>query len=246
MIKTAAILSGGLGTRLGNLTTNTPKAMINILCRPFIEYQLMLLHKAGIKKIIFCVGHLSNQIKSHIGDGKNFGLTVEYSDDGKELLGTGGAIKKALPLLGKVFFVLYGDSYLPCNYKEIAKYFLENEKKELLALMTVFKNCNKWDKSNIVFKEGAVIAYDKTKALPEMNYIDFGLSILTEDAFKESAESCGEVFDLQSLFKDLISKSKLAGYEVFSRFYEIGSKKGIEEIEEFLLTYYSPQGKPLV
>lgn len=234
MIETAAILSGGLGKRLGPLTASTPKSMVRILGKPFVDYKLTLLREAGIKKVVFCVGHLSAQIKDYVGKGKRHGVDIEYSDDGEELLGTGGALQKALPLLGENFFLLYGDSYLPCNYSDISNHFIKIKKDGFSALMTVLENNNQWDKSNIVFKEGKIISYDKTHTFKNMTYIDYGLSILTQKAFKLIDFFDKRSFDLQVVYQKLIKNKEMAGYEVFNRFYEVGSLSGIKELEEYL------------
>src|SRR5271163_370338 len=111
-----AILAGGLATRMRPVTERIPKSMIEVAGRPFIEHQLELLQAENVKNVVLCVGHLGEMIQAHIGDGKRFGLSVSYSFDGERLLGTGGALRRALPLLGHDFFVLYGDSYLDISY----------------------------------------------------------------------------------------------------------------------------------
>src|SRR5580658_3498417 len=114
-----AILAGGLATRLRPLTDRVPKSLLKIAGRPFIFHQLELLKTQGVGRAVLCVGHLGEQIEAAVGDGRALDLEIEYSFDGSELLGTGGALKKALPLLGEEFFVLNGDSYLPCSLSQI-------------------------------------------------------------------------------------------------------------------------------
>ncbi len=227
---TLALLAGGLATRLRPITQEIPKAMIDINGKPFIVRQLELLNKNGIKEVIICAGYLGEQIRDYIKDGSGSGMKVEYSFDGDKLLGTGGAIKKALPLLNDVFFVMYGDSYLDVDFREIASYFLRSNKK---ALMTVLKNNGQWDKSNVVFKNGRIINYDKKYFVPEMNYIDYGLGIMRKSVFNDIKDN--EVVDLADIYKYLVNEDQLVGYEVKERFYEIGSFKGIEETREYLL-----------
>jgi len=224
------IIAGGIATRLRPITETVPKAMLMVAGKPFIAHQLFLLQKNGIEKVVICSGYLSDKIEDFVGDGSKFGLSVTFSRDGEKLLGTGGAVKKALPLLRDNFFVMYGDSYLTVNFKDVYNYFLSQQK---IGLMTVFKNRDAWDKSNIVFKGGRIITYDKKNTTKEMEYIDYGLGILEKSAFDVMAAR--DVFDLSELYQDVISKEGMCGYEVSERFYEIGSKSGQTETEKYIL-----------
>ena len=224
-----AILAGGLATRLRPVTEKIPKALLEIGGKPFILHQLDLLKRQDIERVVLCVGYLGELIYRVVGTGKSLGLQIEYSFDGTVLLGTGGSLKKALPLLGDSFFVLYGDSYLDCNYKKIQSAFEISEKS---ALMTVLRNENRWDKSNVLYQDGRIVKYDKKQIIPEMKYIDYGLSILRTDVF--TGIDKGAVFDLAELYKNLVDKGQMAGFEVSERFYEIGSHQGIEEISRLL------------
>jgi NDP-sugar pyrophosphorylase family protein len=230
MIDNIVIIAGGLATRLYPATLKIPKAMIEINGKPFIHHQLELLKEKGLEKAVLCIGYLGEMIRDYVADGSRFGLKVSYSYDGDRLLGTAGAIKKALPLLPDVFFVMYGDSYLPIDFKSISEYFLGYDKK---ALMTVIKNDNKWDKSNVIFDRGVIAEYNKKSSSPEMKYIDYGLGIITKTCFDEVKDN--EAADLADIYSALVSGGQLIGYEVKERFYEIGSLRGIEETKEFLL-----------
>lgn len=224
-----AILAGGLATRLRPMTETIPKALIEIAGEPFIFHQLRYLKQQGIDSIVICVGYLGKMIEAYVGDGSQFGVRTSYSFDGPKLLGTGGAIKAALPLLGKNFFIFYGDSFLPIQFKPVEHSYLSSKK---LGLMTVLKNENQWDKSNVIYQNGLLIEYNKEEIKPNMNYIDYGLGILDADVFSKYPE--GEVLDLSSVYNELSLKDELFGYEVFERFYEIGSHQGILEAEEYL------------
>jgi NDP-sugar pyrophosphorylase family protein len=237
MMPAVALLVGGYARRLYPVTKTIPKAMMAVAGKPFIAHQLALLKKNGITKVVICSGYLSKQIENFVGDGKEFGLSVDFSNDGEKLLGTGGAIKKALPLLGDVFFVMYGDSYLTIDFKSVYDFFLSQNKK---GLMTVLRNRDKWDKSNIVFKNGKIINYDKKEKTRDMEYVDYGLSMLRKSAFDDAGNA--EVFDLAVLYKSLIAKEQISGYEVKSRFYEIGSARGLAETEEYLLNLSKENG----
>ena len=224
-----AILAGGLATRLRPITENIPKALIEIAGEPFICHQLRYLKQQGIDSIVLCIGYLGEMIEAIVGDGSQFGVQINYSLDGPKLLGTGGAIKAALPLLGKDFFIFYGDSYLPIDFKAVEKSYLLSKN---LGLMTVLKNENQWDRSNVIFRNGALIEYNKEVIKPNMSYIDYGLGILNADVFSKYLE--GDVLDLSVIYNQLSLKGELFGYEVFERFYEIGSHQGIIETEKYL------------
>jgi len=230
MMPSVVILAGGIATRLRPITEKIPKAMLTIAGEPFIAHQLHLLKNNGVSKIMICAGYLGHQIEEFVGDGSKFGLSVQYSLDGEKLLGTGGAIKKALPLLEEEFFVMYGDSYLTVNFKDVYDSFQANSK---LGLMTIYQNLDAWDKSNVVFKDGQIVVYDKKKKAEGMDYIDYGLGLLKKEAFKAMADQ--EIFDLSEVYQDLILKKQLSGYVASERFYEIGSHHGLEETEKYIL-----------
>jgi NDP-sugar pyrophosphorylase family protein len=227
-----AILAGGLATRLRPVTEKIPKALVPVAGKPFIDHQLELLHRQGYTRIVLCLGYLGEMVESHLGDGKQLGMELKYIFDGPKLLGTGGALRRALPELGSNFFVLYGDSYLPCNFAHVEQAYLTSGKP---ALMTVLKNENRWDRSNAIYRDGVVSCYDKRQVSEEMRYIDYGLSALNADIFQRY--HAGSVFDLAELFSALAAEGRLAGYEVRERFYEIGSPEGLAETERYLTSH---------
>ncbi|MDR2340456.1 MAG: NTP transferase domain-containing protein [Deltaproteobacteria bacterium] len=219
------ILAGGLATRLGDLSENIPKSLLPIAGEPFVNHQLRLLGAKGVEKVVMCVGHLGEQIKETVGDGSAFSIEILFSDDGPRLLGTGGALLKALPLLPDYFMVLYGDSYLEADYREVAKTFLYSGKS---GLMTVFRNNNRFDKSNAIFDGKLVRVYDKSKNDPSMEFIDYGLNCLSKEALDDTPS---EIFDLGDVFTRLSLRKQLAGFEVAERFFEIGSIEGVRDLE---------------
>ena len=231
-IDTILILAGGLASRIKNITKTIPKSMIEIAGKPFIVHQLKYIKSQGINNVVICNGYLGKVIENYIGDGKKFKLNVNYSYDGEILLGTGGAIKKALHMLPQEFYVLYGDSFLPIKFESIRKYFKTNK---IDNLITVYKNNDQFDKSNIEFSENKILKYDKTNRTIDMKYVDYGLSIFKKSIFL-TYEKSGN-FDLSELFVSLAKKNKLNGYEIFERFYEVGSYSGIEETKKFLESF---------
>jgi NDP-sugar pyrophosphorylase family protein len=223
-----AILAGGLATRLRPITEKIPKSLIPVAGRPFLAHQLEMLFERGIRRAVLCIGHLGEMIQDEFGP-EAFGIKLEYSFDGEKLLGTGGALKRALPKLGEEFFVLYGDSYLPVAYAPIAEFFHRSGK---LGCMTVYNNEGKYDTSNVVFADGEIVYYDKKVKLREMQHIDYGLSMFKAAVFADYAAD--QAFDLAEVMSKLVREKQLAGYEVLERFYEMGSPAGLAELEALL------------
>jgi MurNAc alpha-1-phosphate uridylyltransferase len=224
-----AILAGGFATRLRPATEKVPKSLVEVNGEPFVVHQLRLLRANGVRRVVLCVGHLGEMIRNALGDGGEYGVEVDYAFDGASLLGTAGAVKNALPKLGDAFFVLYGDSYLACDYAEVARSFSSSGK---LALMNVFRNDGKWDGSNVEYDAGQILAYSKTMKSPQMQYIDYGLGAFRAAAF--DGVPAGAAYDLAGLYGDLLRAGQLAGFEVTQRFYEIGSPAGLEETARFI------------
>jgi N-acetyl-alpha-D-muramate 1-phosphate uridylyltransferase len=225
-----AILAGGLATRLHPITEKIPKSLVIVAGRPFICWQLEYLRRQGIQRVTLCVGHLGEMIKAEVGSGERFGLEVSYAPDGPVLLGTGGALRKTLPLLGEAFFVLYGDSFLPIQFQAVENAYALSGKP---ALMTVLANADRWDKSNVLFQDGELIEYNKHTPRPEMAYIDYGLGVL--QAATLLPYPMDRPFDLADLYHDLSLRGHLVGHEVHERFYEIGSHTGLQETEAYFL-----------
>lgn len=230
MITTAAILAGGLATRLHPITVTIPKILVPVTGRPFVDHQLALLKRNGVERVVFCLGHLADQVMDYVGDGSRYGLQVEYSLDGDALLGTGGALRKALPQLGEHFFCLYGDSYLDTDYQAIGHTHLSAE---VPATMSVFQNSNQGDLSNVWMDGGRLRVYSKKNRLPQMQHIDYGLCAINAAGFFRSTP--GQAFDLSDWFSELSIEGKLGWHEVPRRFYEMGSPQGLKELELFLL-----------
>ncbi len=228
MILPVAILAGGLARRLGPIAEKIPKALVDVAGEPFVVRQLEYLKRQGITRVVLCVGHLGEEIEAIIGDGSAFGIDVYYSWDGHRLLGTGGALRQALPRLGEKFLVLYGDSYLPIDFPAVVQDFLASGKP---ALMTILKNGNRWDKSNVLFCDGHIVEFNKRAPTADMTYIDYGLGALHASVFANSPVA--DPFDLADLYHELSLRGLLAGKQVFERFYEVGSPEGLKETSEY-------------
>jgi len=224
------ILAGGLATRLRPLSLTMPKSLIEIDGKPFIYHQLEYLEKQGVTSVIMCIGHMGDKVKKAVGSGTRWNIKVTYSSDHPYPLGTGGAVRFALPKLEDDFFILYGDSYLPINFSEVERKYKESKKK---GLMTLLRNNNRWDKSNVKFEHGNIVAYSKSTTSDEMKYIDYGLNILNCSVLESYPGD--KPFDLSLVYSNLAESGTLMGYEVFHRFYEVGSFDGIKDTQNYLL-----------
>jgi N-acetyl-alpha-D-muramate 1-phosphate uridylyltransferase len=225
-----AVLAGGLATRLGPLTARQPKVLIDVGGRPFAEHLIELFARRGLRDVVWCVGHLGEQVRPALGDGSRWSMSFRYAFDGPGLTGTGGALLGALPLLGPAFFVTYGDAYLECDYAAVEAAFCASG---LPGLMTVFRNEDRWDRSNVRVENGRIVRYDKQRRDPGMRHIDYGLSVLTDEALAPWLGSA-DPFDLAVVFQALIGRDALAACEIAARFYEIGSPEGLAETRALL------------
>jgi NDP-sugar pyrophosphorylase family protein len=236
-----ALLAGGLATRLRPVTDSIPKSLVEVAGEPFLAHQLRRLRSSGLREIVLCTGHLGSQIEDFAGDGSRFGLSIAYSRDGEHPLGTGGALRAALPLLGPRFLVMYGDSWLTQPIEPVWRAFLHSRKP---ALMTAFRNSNQWGASNVDFRNGAVRRYDKRHASPGLHYIDYGLEALDASLIANWAASA---FDLSEGWSGLAAYGLLAGLETTTRFYEIGSIPGLRETEAVIAAAHpsTPRGNAL-
>jgi Nucleoside-diphosphate-sugar pyrophosphorylase involved in lipopolysaccharide biosynthesis/translation initiation factor 2B, gamma/epsilon subunits (eIF-2Bgamma/eIF-2Bepsilon) len=229
MITQMAILAGGLASRLGALSEQRPKALMPVCGAPFIDHQLALVRRQGITDVVLCVGRLGEMIEAHVGDGARHELRVRYSYDGPAPLGTGGALRAASSLLDDRFFVEYGDTYLRAPLAEISAAF---EAAGTPALMTVYRNENRLDRSNVRFEAGMLMAYDKRDRSPAMRHIDFGLLAFTRAALRHIPPD--GAYDLADLLQSLLARGELSAVEVPERFYEIGTPDALAETERLL------------
>jgi NDP-sugar pyrophosphorylase family protein len=229
------ILAGGLATRLGPLAAEVPKTLVPVAGRPFADHQLEWLAATGVTEVVYCIGHLGARVREFVGDGSRWGLEARYVDEGSELRGTGGALRLAYDAgaLADAFAVVYGDSYLRVSVGDVFADFLDRRP---YALMTVFHNDGRYDRSNARLRPDGLVEYDKGVADPRaagMRHIDYGLSIVDRDRVLPECPADVSV-DLADLMRDLSRRGRLAGREVHDRFYEIGSRAGLAELDELL------------
>ncbi len=233
------ILAGGLGTRLRSVAADIPKVLVPVAGRPFIEHQFALLRQAGFRRVLLSIGHLGDHVRAHVGDGSRWGMEVAYAEeDPARLLGTGGALVNALPLLEPSFLVMYGDSYLPVDYAAFARWFLASGR---AGAMTVYRNEGKWDASNTRIADGRVVFYSKKAKPGEADYIDYGLSAFRREVIARYA-AVTPPLDLAVVMGDLVTQEAMGAYEVRERFYEVGKPEGWAELDALL----SVNGAPAV
>lgn len=225
------ILAGGKGTRIRSVAGDLPKILIPVAGRAFVEHQFDLLRASGVTDVLLLIGYRGGLIRRHVGDGSEFGMKVEYvEEDPGQLKGTGGALVHALDFLHDEFMVLYGDSYLPIDYRPVMNAFRSSG---LAALMTVYKNRGQWDASNVRIDGSRVVFYSKKCKPGEVDYIDYGLGIIRRDVIVAHRKDPFPL-DLAVIYGELVQRGQLAAYDVPSRFYEIGKPEGVAELESYL------------
>ena len=222
------ILAGGKGTRVKKITKNHPKALLKFYNKPFIEYQINYLIKQNVKQIIVSIRYKPKEFLEYFKKKKFDNIKIRLIKDGKDLVGTGGAVKKILNKVNQSCFIIYGDSYLPINFSKIKDTFIKNKKK---PIMVIYKNNNEFDKSNVYIK-GNKFIYDKFNKTKKMQYIDYGLSILNSKDFKSFKNK--KSFDLSEVYNKLSVENKMNYKKVNKKFYEIGSYKGIKNFKRYI------------
>ena len=225
----AAILAGGLGTRLRTLTLRVPKPMVPVIGRPFLEYEIELLKRNGIDDFVLCVGYLGKKVESYFGNGSKWAVRIRYSYDGPKLMGPAGALKRAEPLLEESFFVTYGDAYLQLDYGNVMRTLLDSGR---LGLMTAYRNRNRYGKSDLVIKGEYVVGYDKGEHTSGMEWVNFGVTALRKRAL--ALVPPGKEYSEEEFYRQLISRGELLAFPVKERFYEIGSLQSLREFERFI------------
>lgn len=222
------VLMGGLGTRLG--LKDMPKSMADVHGKPFFDWQLRLMKRWGFRRFLLLIGYMGDKIRAYYGDGSAYGVEIAYSSDGDAPKGTGGAIIQAGALLDEDFLLIYGDSFLDIDYQEMIYHYLAEKGNDFDGMMAIFKNNDRLDKSNVRYAPKEPVLYDKRNPLPDMEYIDYGVSILRKRVFPKAEER----FDLADLLEAVSVSGKLAGHLVTRRFYEIGSPKALDAFRKYV------------
>jgi NDP-sugar pyrophosphorylase family protein len=229
-IMQAVIMAGGLATRLRPLTDDAPKSMISIEGKPFLQYQIELLNLYGVKDIVLCLGYKGKKIEDYFSNGRKFRAKIIYSYEEEKLLGTGGALKLAEPYIDEKFFLIWGDSYVRLDYKEMYDFHLKNSC-DFDVTMAIFYNYRNYDKGNIVYKNEKIKKYEKDSK-HEMKYIDAGVMVINKKILEEIPS--GKVFQIENLFSELAKKGKMKPFLIKKRYYEIGSLNGLNQFAKFV------------
>lgn len=205
------------------------KSMITIQGKPFLEYEINLFKQGSVNDFVICVGYRGDDIRNYFGEGERWGVGIRYSDDGKQLLGTAGSLKNAASLLADHFFITYGDAYPLVNLKAAEESFLQCGK---LALMVVYRNCNRYGRSNTVVTDGLVANYSKKENFRGMEWTEFGVTFMQKKVLGLIPEDYP--VDLEPLYQRIISMKQMAAFEVGQRIYDIGSPQSLAEFRELV------------
>jgi NDP-sugar pyrophosphorylase family protein len=235
----AVVLTGGLATRLGERVRELPKYLLEVAGRPFADWQLDRIAACGFEEVVLCVGHLAGAIEERLGSRHGSGLRLRYSHDGPTLLGTGGALRNAMPMLQSTFLMTYGDSYLPFDYQTPLRELEAHA--DALACMSVYRNHDLLDRSNTRVDDGWVTAYDKTRppGEPPPQDIDYGAIALRREVLERRAVGR---FDLAELLGALVDERRVRAVRAEQRFYEIGSEAGLSALDHELESH--PEAHP--
>jgi NDP-sugar pyrophosphorylase family protein len=226
----AVVLAGGLATRMRPRTLTIPKSLLLVAGRPFVDWQLERLAACGYRDVVLCVAHLGEQIRAHVGDGAHLDLRVRYSDEGARLLGTAGALRHALALLEENFLVTYGDSYLPFDYAAPLRLLEENS--DCDGVMSVYKNADQWDPSNVETDGVWIKRYEKGAKHAKLDHIDYGALALRRSVIALLPEGIPAALDV--IQSDLAARGRMRAVTAPERFYEIGSPEGLEALDRRL------------
>jgi len=224
MSRHCVVLAGGLGTRLREVTGGLiPKAMVPVNGRPFIDYKLYGLFKLGVTDVTLLVGELGSQIQAHL---KDFDLlNVRIVHDGDTLRGTGGSIRSVIDELPRYFWVTYGDTYVVADLDAAESAFQSRGGR----VMTVWKNSDFLETSNVTISRSQVIRYEKQAQPGSHQWIDFGLIRFDRGDFLGFAAD--ETWDLSEVLIRLIEAGELGAWEVATRFWDVGTPQALTSTE---------------
>jgi MurNAc alpha-1-phosphate uridylyltransferase len=218
-------------------TERIPKILLPVAGRPFAFWLLERLAAAGFTDVLLCIGHLGHEVRQAVGDGAAFGLRLRYAEDGPTLLGTAGALRRAIAVLEPTFLVTYGDSYLPFDYRAPLADLRAHP--NALGTMAVFANDDRFDRSNTGVSGELVLRYEKrardAAPDPALRHIDYGATALRRDVI--AAIPAGEARDLSAVQRALAAEGRLRAHTAARRFFEIGSPEGLADLEAELTAH---------
>ncbi len=225
----AAVLAGGLGTRIESVTKGRiPKAMIAVAGRPFIDHKLDELKRLGVTHAVLLLATHSDLISDHVADGSAWGIKITIALDGDRLLGTGGSIRRSLDMLPSRFWITYGDTLLDADLASAEETVAARPEH---GVMTVLRNQDRWETSNVTVKRDLIRDYQKGSHPGTHEYIDYGYLYLPASSFRRAE---AEAFDLGSILQALITSHCLQAFTVTEPFHDIGTPEALQETEQWI------------
>lgn len=221
----AVILAGGLGTRLGALTAETPKPLVDVKGRPFLDWLLTWLSRSGVRDVVVLAGHLGAQVAAFVGDGAPWTMRARVEIEPAPL-GTGGALRSAQPLLPDKFLLVYGDSYLPIDYAGLSRAFAAADAD---AMMVVYRDRDGATgvAANVTLDANRVAVYAKGGDRPQ-THIDAGVVALRRGVLADLPPGASSLE--RDLYPALAAAGRLRAFETTQRFYDIGTPARLEAL----------------
>jgi D-glycero-D-manno-heptose 1,7-bisphosphate phosphatase len=225
----AVILAGGRGTRMRPITNDRPKPMVPVLGRPFLEYQIEQLRDEGFERVLLLLGYLPDVVMDHFGDGRRWGIKIEYAVTEPDDLTT-RRVAHARDLIDPCFLLLYCDNYWPMKMSRLWQRFRQVGKP---ALITVYSNKDSYSRGCVrVSEDGDVEIFDRTRAAPRLQGVEISYAILTDLALDFLPEH--QMLLEEAIYTPLAEQGRLAAYVSDHRYYSVGSLNRLPDTEEFM------------
>jgi len=225
----AVILAGGRGARLGQLTDTRPKPMIEIHGKPFLAYQIEQLREHGFESVLLLLGYLPEVVQEYFGDGRRWGIGLEYSVSAVENQ-TGRRLKLAAPFLDPCFMLMYCDNYWPMQFEKMWQRFL---RANVPAIITIYRNKDSYTRNTVrVDRDGYVSLYDKSRTSPGLQGVEISYALLRKSVVDLLPEE--NVLMEQALYPQLAGRRELLAYVTDHRYYSIGALHRLPLTEVFL------------
>jgi len=220
-IDTAIILAGGKGIKMRPATYETPKAMLTINNRPFLEYTIDNFRRHGIRKFIISIGYLGKKIKNHFGDGSKFGVKITYIEQGKHENGTSEPIRQAQKILSKKpFFLYYGDVLANIDITDMIDFHVANDAVVTMALTSI-KEPHNW---GVVRLQGSKVYsfLEKPSNRKDLSHlINSGIYICDPQIFKYINTESKRLE--KDVFPKLVNDKELNGYLFAGQWFDAGN-----------------------
>jgi histidinol-phosphate phosphatase family protein len=224
----AVILAGGRGTRMRPITDDRPKPMVPVLGRPFLEYQVEQLREQGFDRVLLLLGYLPEVVREHFGDGRKWGLRIDYRVTDADQL-TSSRIADAKDLLDPCFLLLYCDNYWPMQMDRLWDRFRQARRP---ALITVYGNQDGYSRGNVILDEDHnVRVFDRTRSMPGLKQVEISYAVITKPCLDLLPEA-DSLFE-EAVYAPLADQERLAAYVSDHRYYSVGSLQRLPATEDF-------------